>query len=847
MIRITQQMLQRNSLSQIQARQNDLFVGQKQISSGFRFDKPSEDPTATGISLDLRKAIAFQERIGSNANTAHDFNLQADNELSFAGEVLQRVRELAIRSADETLNQQQLDGISAELEGLLERLSDIGNATHEGNFIFGGYQSAKAPFKSEKNLVLEGTALTELNLNRGNFSTRLETRSMTTVPAGSFSLNGGDLLINGVDMGSFSVIEPTRTAADNAQALVERINAKTVETGVTARAVNFPNGTFAAPGAAPLTGIVLVNLDKNGTPSNKPIQVSGQGIPGVGGLNVFRNENLALSDTRFTSQRLAAGAIANVPAGTLTINGVTLTAAMTFNAANTAEQNAQVIATAINTISNQTALYAKTDGNGFVTLQSQQPFEIAGAPAQINLPNQVYEQTRSATAVNGAVAAAGALTLSKGSLVLNGVDIFSTPLTFDATLTAPQRARQIVTAINNRSTDTGIRASTDATGRLYFSNGDQRITDVVYQGDSGENLAQIGRQELLPLNMSGDEAFSGQREQTRLLSGRDIPAAGLGSAVSGAPVTFVAGDSLAAGELVLNGTNILVPGPLTGVPAADAATVIAAINAQSGTTGVSALASGPSGIRLNSLTGSPFLLQTNGDGPKIQIPATPAGVSYLNPINAGDLLINGVDIGPIAPVAANPGNPPQNMIDVADALVNAINAQAATTGVRGERITDPTTGGTRVLLSATGQDIRVDTNNPVANAIFNAVGLQTGTVIRQKIDAFDAVIRLRDQVINGKTGRDAALTISIQNLREVDDAFTALTGRRVELGVRGQRAELIENRVAQTKEVLSSQLANQRETDLTEAISRLTLNETALQAAYNITQRLANLSLLNFI
>ncbi|PIQ28488.1 flagellar hook-associated protein 3 [bacterium (Candidatus Blackallbacteria) CG17_big_fil_post_rev_8_21_14_2_50_48_46] len=845
MLRITQQMLQRNSLNQIQARQNDLFTAQKQISSGYRFDKPSEDPSATAISLDLRKAISFQERIGKNASTAQDFNLQADHELSTAGDIFQRARELAIRSADEALNQQQLDGISSELEGLLTQLTDIGNATHEGNYIFGGYQSSKPPFRAEKNLVIEGTAMTELSLNKGTFKTQLETHSLTTVAAGSFSLNGGDLVINGVDIGSFHVVDPARTAADNAQALVERINAKTAETGVSAQAINFPTGSYAAPGAAPLTGIALVNLDKNGSPSNKPIEVSGQGIPGVGGLNVFRNERLLLSDTRFTSLRIGAGAIGNVPAGTLSINGVTLNSAINFAAGNSAEQNAQAIATALNSLTAQTEVYAKTDGNGFVQLQSQTPFQIAGAPAQLNLPNQVYEQSRNASAVSGAVGAGSAMILSKGSLVLNGIDIFNTPLTLDATLTAPQRAQQIVTAINNRATDTGIRAFSDATGRLYFSNGDQHITSVSYQGDSGENLAQIGSQELLPLNMSGDQAFAGQRAQTRLLSGRDILAAGLGSAVSTANVSFAAGDTLVAGNFVINGTNILA-GPFTGGAAADAATLIAAINAQSGTTGVSALASGVAGIRLNSLTGAAFNLQTTGNGSKAQIPATAAGTTYLNPINAGDILINGVDIGPIAAVPANPGNPPQNIIDLADALVNAINNQAATTGVKAERIT-ASTGGTRVLLTATGQDIRVDTNNPVANAVFNTIGLQPGTVVRQKIDAFDALVRFRNQALNSKFNRDAVQTISVQSLREVDDAFTALTGNRVELGVRGQRAELVGNRVAQTQEVLSQQLADQRETDVTKAISQMTLHETALQAAYNMTQRLSGLSLLNYI
>lgn len=846
MLRITHQMMHRNALADIQNRQQALFQAQAQISSGYRFEKPSQDPVATGISLDLNQAIAFHERIAANATIARDFNQQADHELSSAADIFQRVRELAVRAANETLNELQLKGISSELDGLLESLADVGNATHEGNYVFGGFQSDRPPFLLEKNLVLQGTALTALGLNGGTYRTRVETRSLTTVPAGSFSLNGGDLIINGVDIGSFHVIDPTRTAEENAQALVERINAQTIRTGVTARAVTYPNGTYDLPGAGPLDAIVLVNLNPDGQPSGRPIQVSGQGIPGVGGLNIFRQEDLSLADTRYTSTQIAAGAIGNVPGGTLTINGISLAAAMAFSASNTSEQNAQEIARAINTISAQTEVFADTDGNGFVMLRSARPFTVAGAPPQLNLPNQLYEQQRNAPVVNAPVTTGGALTLQRGSLILNGIDIFNQPLYLDASLTAAQRADRVAAAINRFAPETGIYAVADASGQLHFSNADQHITEVTYLGDTGENLAQVGRQELLPLYMSGDQAFSGQRNQTRLVSGIDIPAAGLGSAVSTANVSFSAGDSLSTGELVINGTSILVPGPLTGIPAADAATVIAAINAQSGITGVSAQPAGPAGIALLSLTGSPFLLQTSGNGFKIQIPAGPSGATYLNAIQAGDLLINGVDIGPLPVVPANPSNPLQNINDLADTLIAAINAQTALSGVTAEKITSGT-GTTRILLTAVGQDIRIESNNPVPATIFNAIGLQPGTVIRQKINAFEALIRFRDQVLNAKFNRDAVETISIQNLREVDDALTALTGKRVELGVRGQRAELLQNLSAQTQEVLTRQLADQREIDLTEAISRMTQQETALQAAYELTQRMAQLSLLNYL
>lgn len=846
MLRITHQMIHYNSLGHIQQRQNELFQAQAQISSGYRFDKPSQDPVATGISLDLSKAIAFHERMTSNATVARDFNQQADHELGSAADILQRVRELAVRSANEVLNELQLQGISSELDGLLESLADIGNATHEGNYVFGGYQSDRPPFQLEKNLVLEGTALTELGLNAGTFRTQVETRSLTTVPAGSFSLNGGDLIINGVDIGSFHVIDPSRSDEENAQALVERINAQTERTGVTARAVTYPSGTYALPGSGPLNAVALVNLNTANQPSGRPIQVAGRGVPGVGGMNIFRHEEMTLADTRFTTTQIGVGAIGDVPAGTFTINGLSPAVAMNFAPANTSEQNAQEIARVINTLSAQTEVFAETDGNGFVMLRSPRPFTLAGVPPQLNLPNQLYEQQRNAPVVNAPVTSGGALTLLRGSLILNGIDIFSQPLHLDTSLTVAQRAARVAAAINRFTPETGIQAMADASGQLHFSNADRKITDVTYLGDTGENLAQIGRQELLPLYMSGDQAFSGQRNQTRLVSGIDLPAAGLGSAVSVANVSFAAGDTLGPGELVINGHSVLVPGPLTGGAAADAATVVAAINAQSGITGVSAQVSGVAGIELLSLTGSPLLLQTSGNGLKTQIPAGPVGVRYLNAIQAGDLLINGVDIGPVPTVPANPANPLQNISDLADALVTAINAQADLSGVSAEKIVS-STGTTRILLTATAQDIRIESNNPVATTIFNAIGLQPGTVVRQKINAFEALIRFRDQVLNGKFSRDVVETISIQNLREVDDAFTALTGNRVELGVRGQRAELLENRGAETREVLTRQLADQREIDLTEAISRMTLQETALQAAYNITQRMAGLSLLNYL
>lgn len=839
--RITQSIISRNLLNQIQARQSDLFSSQHQASSGLRYDQASEDPLAASVALDVNQALSFQKRLISNAQTAQDFNNFSENELSSAEEVLQRVRELAINAANEALNAQQIDGMSTELSGLLNRMLDLANGTHEGRYLFGGYQTQRPPFEIEKNLTISGSALTDLGLNAGDYRTRVETHSITTAQAGAFSLNGGDIILNGVDLGTFVVNDPSRTAADNAQTLVERINRLRDQTGVTAKAITLPGGTYDTPGGGPLEGIALVNLDENGNPTTEGINVAGKGFKGVGGVPIFRQEDLPPGYTRFTSEQIGSGAIGDVPAGTLSVNGFSVNSAMTFAAGNSAEQNAQEIARAINTVSDQSQVFAKTDGYGYVQLYSQNVFEITGAPAQLQLPNQIYTQTRDGVASTGPVASGSALSLGEGSLILNGVDIFSEGVPLTAGMSVQTRADVVVRSINSHTNESGISARHDASGQIYFSNLGFQITGAHYRGDAGDNQTQIGNTNLVPLYMSGDEAFAGNRNASVLVSAFDLPAAGLGSAVSSANVSFAAGDSLAAGDFQINGTDILT-GPLTGAAAADATTVISAINAQTATTGVSASLSGAAGIQLASVNGTLFNVQVSGTGTRTQL----SNGDYLNGLGAGDFQINGVDIGPIPAVPANPSNPIQNALDLAQTLADAINAQAGNTGVQAD-VQSNTTGGVRLLLNAAGQNIEISTANPVPATLLNATGFSAGTVVSQQINVFDAIKNLRDQVINSKHSRSPVITISNQNLKEVSDALDVMVTNRDELGLRSQRAQLVQQRSSLNQEILTQQLSENRDTDLTEVISRMNQQETALQAAYAITQRSNNLSLLKYI
>jgi flagellin-like hook-associated protein FlgL len=171
---------------------------------------------------------------------------------------------------------------------------------------------------------------------------------------------------------------------------------------------------------------------------------------------------------------------------------------------------------------------------------------------------------------------------------------------------------------------------------------------------------------------------------------------------------------------------------------------------------------------------------------------------------------------------------------------------AHSSGVRAE-VTTSDTGGTRLLLQASGQDIEITSNSLNPGAIFQTTGIQPGTRVDQRIDSFEALIRFRALVSNSRYDRDSVETMSQITLKEIDQAVTAMNANRVELGVRGQRAELVEARTQETEELLTRQRSELQDTDLAKVLSQLTLDETALQAALAMTQRVNSLSLLDYI
>ena len=118
---------------------------QKQMSSGRRINKPSDDPIGTIRDLDYRKELSkIQQYRGAIAQGQNWMGIY-DNALADVNRMLSSARELAVAMANETFDSDARLASASEVSSMLERIIGIANDELEGKSIFAGFRTNIKP------------------------------------------------------------------------------------------------------------------------------------------------------------------------------------------------------------------------------------------------------------------------------------------------------------------------------------------------------------------------------------------------------------------------------------------------------------------------------------------------------------------------------------------------------------------------------------------------------------------------------------------------------------------------------------------------------------------------------
>lgn len=129
---------------------------QEQLSSGVRFQIPSENPAAAIRTLTLQKTLEQQSQSKVNIQTDQSLLAASDAGLSTISDALNQAKALIVSGIGDSSTTSEREAMALEAGSLLKQVTNAGNTEFRGRFLFAGTQNSSPPFSIQDAFVRYG-------------------------------------------------------------------------------------------------------------------------------------------------------------------------------------------------------------------------------------------------------------------------------------------------------------------------------------------------------------------------------------------------------------------------------------------------------------------------------------------------------------------------------------------------------------------------------------------------------------------------------------------------------------------------------------------------------------------
>ena len=220
-----------NSQRNLSTSQSALSTSLQRLSSGLRINSAKDDAAGLSISDRMTSQINGMTQATRNANDGVSLAQTAEGALSSSGDILQRIRQLAVQSSNATNSASDRQALQTEVGQLNSELNRIAQTTSfNGQALLDGTMgTANFQVGADANQLISANGANFLTSTYGN--NRVENAAVQAAATTS-ATNGGSIKVSG----KFGAADIATDATSSAKSVAAAINAKTANTGVTADA-----------------------------------------------------------------------------------------------------------------------------------------------------------------------------------------------------------------------------------------------------------------------------------------------------------------------------------------------------------------------------------------------------------------------------------------------------------------------------------------------------------------------------------------------------------------------------------------------------------------------------------
>jgi flagellin len=265
-----------NAQRNLTTNQSSLATSMQRLSSGLRVNSAKDDAAGLAIAERMNTQVRGLNVAARNANDGISLAQTAEGALGKVGDMLQRMRELAVQSANATNSVDDRKALQAEVAQLRDEIDRVakgasfnGKKLLDGSFTAASFQIgansgdtitvgslADARASQLSNIAYAAVTVANINLD----GTPPDITNLTAIPAPP-ATNALDITVNGVTT-ELGAIAAASNARERLGQIAEAINRKSAESGVSAFVVDNGNGTvnveMLSSKVNPATGVAYV-------------------------------------------------------------------------------------------------------------------------------------------------------------------------------------------------------------------------------------------------------------------------------------------------------------------------------------------------------------------------------------------------------------------------------------------------------------------------------------------------------------------------------------------------------------------------------------------------------------
>ncbi|WP_378950666.1 flagellar hook-associated protein FlgL [Pelosinus sp. sgz500959] len=137
---------------------------QEQLADGKIIHRPSDDPIKAVRSLRNNTSLSVNTQYTQNAKDAQSWMQTTDGAMSDLSSIMTSIKEKVVQASNGTNDQQAVQAIGTDIDGLINQIVNIGNTKIGDRYIFAGQKDKTTPFVRSGDVVTYDGDLNKISM-----------------------------------------------------------------------------------------------------------------------------------------------------------------------------------------------------------------------------------------------------------------------------------------------------------------------------------------------------------------------------------------------------------------------------------------------------------------------------------------------------------------------------------------------------------------------------------------------------------------------------------------------------------------------------------------------------------